>query len=186
MAEVLSTLFHNPAVEWLRRSSIVRIEFRKCLDLLGRHLDRGLEHEPSYSFCARRCRHRSEIDVISGCVSGEQFARIDLDSRNLLLTFSPRHMLPHCPDRRVRVAWPHKHSDPGNFSVARLVHQMSLHLVGLAVDVFFAWMMKVELDEFVVLSVRDQKISVSRVVIHPDRMAIVSHISQRAEFGFEL
>src|SRR5271156_3806554 len=94
-------------------------------------------------------------------------------------------MVPKLVNNRIRAAGLQKHCDCGNLSVVRLVHQMRYHIEWLAVNVFFARMMKVELRQLVALVAHNQKVSISRGIVHSDRRVAVVNDSERAASVFE-
>ena len=105
---------------------------------------------------------------------------------NLLLTLGRRHMIPKSLDGCVRASRSYKHRDSSDLSVVGLVHQVNLHLVWLALNVFFTGVVKVELRKLVALILGEHEVAISGMVVYSDRVTVVDHIFKRHTRGFEL
>jgi hypothetical protein len=73
-----------------------------------------------------------------------------------------------------------QHCDHRQLAVRALVHQMSDHRVRLAVDLFFARLVEMKLDELVARTARRSNCPVRS---SPDRVTVIDHLQGRRLVG---
>jgi len=155
----------------------VLVDLGKALQLCVRHFNRFFQHEPVDLFAAWRSGQGTG-EVVIALRSWQQLADIDADACHFLrLAFLLRQGIPQGLHQRILRAFAEQHRYHGQLAFRVFVHQVRHHRIAAAIDLFFARLVEVELQQVVALAVdRD---AAAWGVVHLDGMAVVENLQRR-------
>lgn len=142
----------DTAIERLLRTRVVPVQFRELFDLRSRNGHRMFKYEPRHVFTARKSSEGAKKRC-SSFDRGEatHLRRSGHPSQILFLPFPGAGPSILCGSERCSLP------SPGELPLRHIafligVHQMHRDLIALAVDLFLAWPVKMELLELVSLA----------------------------------
>src|ERR1700722_1358651 len=166
------------AIRRLNRASIVWIIFCKRRNLRGRSFNGSFHHEPSDALLTGGNGERA-VEYVIILVGGQEIGGVnDLLLQLDLLSCFAGNVAPQVAEHGIFGAAFDKYGDDGG-AACRGVHvdEVKFHVVLLAVDFVFAYMVKMELHQRQRCSVDGD--ATSRLVIDLDGVAIVDDFQRR-------